>query len=111
MNPDEPSPDPEPADKKERSEPFANNVKSRSTWLRLFFMIVVVLLAGISRVVVGAVVVLQFFHVLFTGENNKRSGAARTVTGNLHIPDNSLPDLQYRGAAVSFRCELADGTP
>jgi len=72
MYPDEPSPDPEPADKKERSEPFANNVKSRSTWLRLFFMIVVVLLAGISRVVVGAVVVLQFFHVLFTGETNKR---------------------------------------
>ena len=46
------------------------NLKSRSTWLRLVFMIVMVLLYGISRVVVSAVIVLQFFHVLFTGRAN-----------------------------------------
>lgn len=72
MNRDEPSPDPESADEKEQSKPFKGNVKFRSTWLRLFFMIVVVLLAGVSRVVVGAVIVLQFFYVLFAGETNKR---------------------------------------
>ena len=48
------------------------NLKSRSTWLRLFFMLVMVLLYSVSRVVVTAVVVLQFFWVLFTGETNKR---------------------------------------
>ena len=48
------------------------NLKSRSTWLRLFFMLVMVLLYSVSRLVVSAVVVLQFFWVLFTGETNKR---------------------------------------
>ncbi len=48
------------------------NLKSRSTWLRLLFMIVLGFAYGISRVVVGAVVVLQFLIVLFTGETNAR---------------------------------------
>lgn len=48
------------------------NLKSRSTWLRLLFMIVLAFIYGISRVVVGAVVVLQFLVVLFTGETNER---------------------------------------
>jgi len=46
------------------------NVKSRSTWLRLFFMVVLALIYGVSRIVVGAVVVIQFFWVLFTAETN-----------------------------------------
>ncbi|HLA74582.1 MAG TPA: DUF4389 domain-containing protein [Gammaproteobacteria bacterium] len=72
MNVDEPSPDPESAGEKEQNKSLKSNVKARSTWLRLFFMIVVVLLYGVSRIVVGAVVALQFFYVLFTGETNKR---------------------------------------
>jgi len=47
------------------------NVKSRSTWLRLVFMIVVFALYAVSRVIVFAVVVLQFLWVLFTGDTNK----------------------------------------
>lgn len=50
------------------------NIKSRSTWLRLLFMILFVVLWGISRLVILAVVVLQFFWVLFTGETNVRLG-------------------------------------
>lgn len=49
-----------------------DNLKSRATWLRLLFMIVFVLIYGLSRLVVGAVVVLQFLWVLFTGETNPR---------------------------------------
>ena len=49
-----------------------DNLKSRSTWLRLVFMIAIVLLYGLSRFVVGAVVVLQFLWLLFTGEPNAR---------------------------------------
>jgi hypothetical protein len=47
------------------------NLKKRSTWLRLFFMFVMVLLYSVSRVVVSVVVLLQFFWVLFTSETNK----------------------------------------
>jgi hypothetical protein len=48
------------------------NLKSRATWLRLVFMIVFVLIYGLTRLVLGAVVILQFLWVLFTGETNPR---------------------------------------
>lgn len=48
------------------------NVRQRSTWLRLLFMLVMVLIYGIAEVVVGAVVLLQFFWVLFTGTRQQR---------------------------------------
>jgi Domain of unknown function (DUF4389) len=51
---------------------FEEHIKSRTTWLRLLFMIVFVFLYGLSRIVVLAVVVLQFFWVLFTGETNEK---------------------------------------
>lgn len=48
------------------------NIKSRSTWLRLLFMLVCVALYAVTRVVVFAVVVLQFFWALLTSEPNAR---------------------------------------
>jgi len=48
------------------------NLKKRSTWLRLFFMLVVVLLYSVSRIVVSVVVLLQFFWVLFSGATKKQ---------------------------------------
>lgn len=58
----------------ERHEPgdFEEHIKSRTTWLRLLFMLILVFLYAVSRVVVGAVVLLQFLWVLFTGETNER---------------------------------------
>ena len=50
------------------------NLKRGSTWLRLFYMFVVVILYSVSRVVVGVVVLLQFFWVLFSGETNRALG-------------------------------------
>jgi hypothetical protein len=50
--------------------PIEEHLKSRSTWLRLVFMIVMALLYGLSRLVVTAVIILQFLHVLFTGQKN-----------------------------------------
>lgn len=67
---DERPPEPMPAGGGD-NEALKRNIKAGSTWLRLFFMIVVAFLYGISRVVVGAVVVLQFFWVLFTGSRNE----------------------------------------
>lgn len=48
------------------------NVKSRSTWTRLFFMIVCGILYALSRLVVFVVVFLQFCWLLFTGAPNAR---------------------------------------
>jgi hypothetical protein len=50
---------------------FESHLKSRSTWLRLFFMIVLGFFYGVSRIVTVVVVVAQFCHVLFTGETNR----------------------------------------
>ena len=72
MNADQSSPESPSADDKIQGEELKKNVKSHSTWLRLFFMIVIALLYGVSRVVVGAVVVVQFFWVLFTGASNDK---------------------------------------
>jgi len=65
---------PPAADTGGRSEQsdLEKNVKMGSTWLRLFFMVIFALLYGLSRVVTAAVVVIQFFHVLFTGETNEQ---------------------------------------
>lgn len=47
-----------------------DNLKERSTWLRLLFMLVLLFLWGVSRVVTAAVVVIQFLWVLITGQPN-----------------------------------------
>ena len=52
--------------KSERGD-LEKNVTSRSTWVRLLFMILFAFLYGLSRLVTAVVVVIQFFHVLFTG--------------------------------------------
>ena len=52
--------------------PLAKNLKSKSIWMRLLFMLVITFLYSISRIVVGAVVVMQFFWVLLTGETNHK---------------------------------------
>ena len=48
------------------------NLKRRSTWLRLLFMIMFVAIYALTRIVFAAVVVFQFFFVLFTAETNKQ---------------------------------------
>lgn len=47
-----------------------DNVKSRSTWLRLLFMIAFIVIANVAAIVASVVVVLGFLWVLFTGETN-----------------------------------------
>ncbi len=51
---------------------FGENLKSRSTWIRLLFMLIVIALLAVSRLVVFPVVALQFLWVLFTAEANER---------------------------------------
>jgi Flp pilus assembly protein TadB len=55
----------------QKSKLVKENLKRGSTWLRLFFMLVVVILYSVSRVIVSVVVLFQFFWVLLSGETNK----------------------------------------
>ena len=48
------------------------NLKRRTTWIRLLFMAVFVAIYALTRIVFGAVVVFQFLWVLFTAETNKQ---------------------------------------
>jgi len=48
------------------------NVKSRSTWMRLVFMLISLALLAVSRVVTAAVVIIQFFTVLITGKAHEQ---------------------------------------
>ena len=64
-----PDPDDEP---EERESNLEENIKSRSTWTRLLFMILFVAIWGVSEFVVVAVFILQFLILLFTGETNPR---------------------------------------
>ena len=66
-----PSPN-DSGDRQQQTLSVKENLKKRSTWLRLFFMLVVVLLYSVSRIVVSVVVLLQFFWVLFSGETKKQ---------------------------------------
>jgi hypothetical protein len=68
---DVPPPDDEMEPPFEPSRRFKDNVKSRSTWLRLFFMLVCWLLYEVAEFVAAAVIVIQFFWVLITGRKNE----------------------------------------
>ena len=78
---DHESVDNEPVDKEpnaasaEATVDIQENMKSRSTWLRLLFMLCVFALYFVSRFVVLAVIVGQFLWVLFTAETNKQLSA------------------------------------
>ena len=58
------------SDNNDSGIPIEENIKSRSTWLRLLFMVVFYVLATVTSAVLSVVVVLGFFWVLFTGEKN-----------------------------------------
>jgi hypothetical protein len=59
--------------------PIEENIKSRSTWLRLLFMVVFCVVASATTAVLSVVVVLGFFWVLFTGEKNSQLQQAGQV--------------------------------
>jgi hypothetical protein len=50
--------------------PIEENIKSRSTWLRLLFMLAYYVIGTVATAVLSVVVILGFLWVLFTGEKN-----------------------------------------
>ena len=63
---------PNSADGQEQSNLIKSNVKSLSAWRRIFFVLVVVGLYWVCAMVVGAVVILQCFWLLFSSQSNEK---------------------------------------
>ena len=72
MSDDNPPVDHVLADEDDGANAIEETWKSKSTWMRLIFMIVFSVLASVATFVVSVVVVLGFLWVLFTGETNKQ---------------------------------------
>ena len=72
MSEDNPPADHVIAENNETGVPLEENIKSRSTWLRLLFMVVFFVLGELAGLVLFVVIVLGFFWVLFTGERNQQ---------------------------------------
>ena len=49
---------------------IAPNILNPQTWLRGLFMVLFIVIYGVTEILIGAVAVLQFLFVLFTGERN-----------------------------------------
>ncbi len=72
MSDDNPTADNAFEDGNRTGNPIEENLKSRSTWIRLAFMAISALLLSVTSLVGSIVVVLGFFWVLFTGEVNRQ---------------------------------------
>ena len=79
MSDDNPPADHVLADDGEPATPIEEHIKSRSTWLRLVFMVVLYVLATVASFVGSFVVILGFLWVLFTGEKNRQLQQAGQV--------------------------------
>ena len=69
---------PEPGD----GSKMEDNLKSKSTWMRLIFMIVFAAIANLTLVIAGFIVVIGFLFVLFTGDVNEKVKQAGAVVSS-----------------------------
>jgi hypothetical protein len=68
MSDENPAADQAFVDENKSGSPIEENLKSGRTWLRLLFMLVSCVLAVVAVFAGTVIVILGFFHVLFTGE-------------------------------------------
>lgn len=54
------------------NEPSIKALTNRATWRRALYILMFAVILGLTRLVLGGVVVLQFIIVLFTGQPNER---------------------------------------
>ena len=72
-------------DDRDEKRPIEEHLKSRSTWLRLLFMVIFSLLAAVAELVGSVVIVLGFLWVLFTGKKNPQlQQTGQVVAGYLY---------------------------
>jgi hypothetical protein len=66
----------------EGRESLETHLKSKSTWLRGLFMLIMMVLFSLACMVGLVVVILQFFWVLFTGEKKAELARVGRQLGN-----------------------------
>ena len=54
------------------SEEMKKNLQQQSTWMRGLYMLMFALFYSVAEVVLFAIVIIQFFLMLFTGDTNPR---------------------------------------
>ncbi len=59
-----------------------DNLKSKSTWLRLVFMVIFAVIANLTLLVTSFIVVIGFLFVLFTGDVNEKIRQAGAVVSS-----------------------------
>ena len=64
------TPDSGIAESENESNSNESSSKSRAIWMRLLFMVLFLFLYGVTRVVVGAVIIVQILWALFTSRPN-----------------------------------------
>ncbi len=95
------------------------SLKSKSSWMRVFYILVMLILYGVSRIVLGVVILFQICSVLFTGSTHKRlldlgrSLAAYTYEIVMYVSYNSdvrpFPfDADWPSAAANDRDAATD---
>ena len=70
MSDDNPPADHVIEEKNDSGNPIEENIRSRSTWLRLLFMFAYYVIGTVATAVLSVVVILAFVWVLLTGEKN-----------------------------------------
>ena len=75
------------------TSPLEQNIKSRTTWLRLLFILIYCALISLAGFVGTFVVVVGFFWVLFTGEVNQQLRLTPTTTMILNVPKLFLGEM------------------
>ena len=73
MSNDNPPVDDVLIDDNDAPKPIEENLKSRSTWTRLLFMVISYFLLSLAAFVGSFIIILGFLWVLFTGEVNKQA--------------------------------------
>jgi len=53
-------------------ENIKQSLKKTSTWLRALYMIMFLIIYWVAEIIIGLVILFQFFSVLFTGKRNER---------------------------------------
>ncbi len=97
-------------------EQIEQNLQRISTWKRIFFMLVFAVIAGMVRLLIWAVIILQLGSVLITGEVNKnvlsfgRSLAAYMYHMHLFLTFNT-DDMAFPFASWSLYKEPENLSP
>ena len=107
-------------------EEIKEKLSDTGTWLRGLYMLLFIFILGLTKFVVGALVIFQFLNSLFTGSANERlvdfgQNLARYIsqtvlflcysTEEKPFPFNDWPSKQARKKTPAAKKKTSDKTP